>query len=214
MRYLSKVENFLFVLEMKTHSAKGVPLERMPVIVIVNAFSQRKYPLCRMHMCVCEHKIATSYGGLVDFSMVFASTIFNEKKTWNRMPALVWVSVHMYFNKRSVNTKYATWKAEKEGKTSTTKVHSHTHTHAHIFWGVWYIIIWLPCTTTWQHAVHLILCLVSTLTKYFYSIKAIEGWIGWESKCALKKWAQHYHGTACNVALFEKKRQNYTEFIV
>lgn len=80
MRYLNKVENFLFVLEMKTHSAKGVPLERMPVIVIVNAFSQRKYPLCRMHMCVCEHKIATSYGGLVDFSMVFASTIFNEKK--------------------------------------------------------------------------------------------------------------------------------------
>lgn len=89
------MENFLFVLEMKTHSAKGVPLERMPVIVIVNAFSQRKYPLCRMHMCVCEHKIATSYGGLVDFSMVFASTIFNEKKTWNRMPALVWVWVYV-----------------------------------------------------------------------------------------------------------------------
>lgn len=83
--------------------------------------------------------------------------------------------------------------------------HIHTHTHAHIFWGVWYSIIWLPCTTTWQHAVHLILCLVSTLTKYFHLIKAIEGWIGWESKCALKKWAQHYHGTACNVALFEKK---------
>lgn len=73
----------------------------MPVIVvvanlIVNAFAMEKSTLSYAHVCLCvcacEYKIATSYGGSVDFSMVFAIIISNEqKKTWNRMLLLVCV---------------------------------------------------------------------------------------------------------------------------